>query len=67
MLLIGKLDRHLAEIDRSTQARVARIMDALSRINPSPDKATTQLGLVAHMNNLKAMAEETVLEELVYA
>ena len=67
MLLTGKLDRHLAEIDRSAQERVDRIMDDLSRTNPAPDKEADQLGWVAHMNSLKAMAEEIVLEELVYA
>ena len=34
--------------------------------NPAPDKATQQLAWVAHMNSLKAQAEEIVLQELVY-
>ncbi len=34
--------------------------------NPAPDKATQQLAWVAHMNSLKAQAEESVLRELVY-
>ena len=34
--------------------------------NPAPDKATQQLAWVAHMNSLKAQAEEIVLRELVY-
>lgn len=38
MLLTGKLDRHLAEIDRSAQERVDRIMDDLSKTNPAPGK-----------------------------
>ena len=39
--------------------------DLLAR-NPAPDKATQQLAWVAHMNCLKAQAEEIVLQELVY-
>ena len=42
-------------------------MDDLNRTNPAPDKEADQLGWAAHMNSLKAMAEEIVLEELVYA
>ena len=39
--------------------------DLLAR-NPAPDKATQQLAWVAHMNSLKAQAEEIILRELVY-
>ena len=67
MLLTGKLDRHLVEIDRSAQARIDMIIEELSKANPSPDKEADPLSWAAHMNNLKAMAEEIVLEELVYA
>ena len=41
-------------------------MDELLTKNPTPDKATQQLAWVAHMNSLKAQAEEIVLQELVY-
>lgn len=34
--------------------------------NPVPDKATQQLAWVAHMNSLRAQAEEIILHELVY-
>ena len=34
--------------------------------NPAPDKATQQLEWVAHMNSLKAQAEEIILQELIY-
>ncbi len=34
--------------------------------NPAPDKMTQQLAWVAHLNSLKAQAEELVLAELVY-
>ena len=41
-------------------------MEELWANNPAPDKATQQLVWVAHMNSLKAQAEESVLRELVY-
>ena len=34
--------------------------------NPAPDKETQQLAWVAHVNSLKAQAEEIILQELVY-
>ena len=67
MLMTGKLERHLAEIDRTAQERVERIVARLAVSFPAPDKATDPLGWAAHMNGLAAMAEETVLHELVYA
>ena len=33
---------------------------------PAPDEARAQLLWVAHMNGLKAQAEEIILSELVY-
>ena len=41
-------------------------MEELLAKNSAPDKATQQLAWVAHMNSLKAQAEEIVLRELVY-
>ena len=42
------------------------LMKELLVKNPAPDKATQQLAWVAHMNSLKAQAEEIVLRELIY-
>jgi hypothetical protein len=36
------------------------------KTDPAPDKATDQMGWVQHMNSLKAAAEETVLNDLIY-
>ncbi len=63
MLMTGKLERHLAEIDRSAQER---IVDRLTKTFPPPDKASDPLGWAAHMNGLVAMAEEGVVREVVY-
>ncbi|MCD8336388.1 MAG: TnpV protein [Lachnospiraceae bacterium] len=64
--LSGKLNRHLSEIDRAANERMEVLMEQLSERFPAPDKAADQLAWAAHMNNLTAMAEETVLTELVY-
>ena len=58
MLMTGKLERHLAEIDHTAQEQVERIVDQLAKSFPPPDKADDPLGWAAHMNGLTAMAEE---------
>ena len=65
MLLTGKLDIHLADIDRDAQRRLEHIEDQMLKANPAPDKKD-QLGWVAHMNVVTATAEEIVLAELIY-
>ena len=67
LLLSGKLDGYLAEIDRTAQERMEVIMGNLLERFPAPDKEADQMAWAAHMNGLTAMAEETVLTELVYS
>ncbi|MCD7750482.1 MAG: TnpV protein [Lachnospiraceae bacterium] len=67
MVLTGKLNRHLAEIEKTAQERLELLMEQLLQKYPAPDKAKDQMAWVGHMNNLKAMAEETILTELVYS
>ncbi|MCD8106801.1 MAG: TnpV protein [Oscillospiraceae bacterium] len=66
MTLTGKLNRHLAEVETSAQEMMETLMPKLLQKYPAPDKSKEQLQWVAHMNNLTAMAEETVLAEVVY-
>lgn len=66
LMLSGKLNSHLAEIDRTARERVERITAQLLERNPAPDKATDQMAWVSHMNSLRHQAEETVLTELIY-
>ena len=66
LLATGKLSRHLSEIDQTAQRRVDQIVTQLLVRNPAPDKETDPLGWMGHMNDLLAMAEETVLSELIY-
>ena len=66
MVLTETLFPHLREVQRTCEKRIALLMTDLLGKNPAPDKATQQLAWVAHMNSLKAQAEESVLRELVY-
>lgn len=66
MLLTGKLEKHLMEIEKAAQERMEVLMNGLLIQYPAPDKEEDQMKWVAHMNNLQQMAEESVLTELVY-
>ena len=66
LLLSGKLNQHLLEIDRTANSRMEQIISQLLQTSPAPDKATNQMSWVQHMNALTQQAEEIVLTELVY-
>ena len=68
LLLTGKLDAHLAEIDHSCNERIELIMNQLARREGVTEalKATDQMTWGARMNSIRARAEEIVLSELVY-
>ena len=68
LLLTGKLDEHLAEIDLTCTERVELITNQLSQREGVTEalKATDQMTWVARMNSIRARAEEIVLSELVY-
>ena len=69
MMLSGKLDSHLAEIDRQATEMVDSLTERMAAeqgVNESL-KASDQLEWVGLMNNIRASAEEVVLTELVYA
>ena len=69
MMLSGKLDSHLAEIDRQATEMVENLtsrMAAEQGVNESL-KASDPLKWVGLMNNIQASAEEVALTELVYA
>lgn len=66
LMMQGKLNSHLAEIDRTARERVELIVSQLLEKDPAPDKAINQMGWVQHMNSLKDQAEEIVLAELIY-
>lgn len=66
MMLTGKLDGHLLEIEKTAQERMEILMAGLLQKYPAQDKEADPLAWTAHMNMLTAMAEETVLAEVVY-
>ena len=66
MVLEETLFPHLWEVQHSCEKRMELLMADLLANNPAPDKATQQLAWVAHMNSLKAQAEECILYEIVY-
>ena len=67
MLLNSSLWPHMQEVQRTASEQVERTIAALADMFPAPDKERAQLLWVAHMNGLKAQAEEVVVREIVYA
>lgn len=66
MLLNGTLWPHLQEVQRAASEQLERTIAALADKFPAPDKERSQLLWAAHMNGLKAQAEEVVVREIVY-
>ena len=69
MMLSGKLDSHLAEIDREATEMVDSLTERMAAeqgVNESL-KASDPMKWVGLMNNIQASAEEVALTELVYA
>ncbi len=67
MMLSGKLDAHLVQIEQAANERMEVLLQRLIEKYPAPNKETEQMAWVAHINGLKNMAEETVLMELIYS
>ena len=67
MLLNGTLLPHLQDVQRAASEQLERTITALADKFPAPDKERSQLLWAAHMNGLKAQAEEVVVREIVYA
>ncbi len=67
MLLTGKLDRHLlGGGQKAAEERMEILVARLLREYPAPDKEAASLAWAAHMNMLVAIAEECVMNDLVY-
>ena len=68
MLLTGRLEPHLYQIDRQAQKQADQIVARLMKANGVDEamKARDPLGRVQAVNSFKAMAEERVLAELIY-
>ena len=67
LALKEELFPHCLEIGEEAEARLEPMMAELISRNPPPDKASDPMGWAAHMNSLKAQAEEVILSELIYS
>ena len=68
LILSEKLYTHLQEIDEAANRRLELMMPALMAQNGVTEslKASDPMQWTQMMNNLKAQAEETILNELIY-
>ncbi len=68
LLTTGKLDQHLAEIDRSCEERRELLISQMAKREGVTEtlKASNQMEWVRRMNSIQNRAEEIVLHELVY-
>ena len=66
MLLTGKLDRHLQDVQNAAEEQMELLVEGLLQSHPAPDKEADQLAWVAHLNMMIAIAEEIVIKELIY-
>ena len=68
MLLTGKLNEHLNQIDQEAREQVEMLMKQMAEKKGVTEelKAQDQMEWVRLMNNIKASAEEIILKNTVY-
>ena len=68
MLLTGKLNEHLNQIDQEVREQVETLMEQMIEKQGVTEelKAQDQMEWVRLMNNIKASAEEIILKNMVY-
>lgn len=68
LLLGGKLNSHIAQIDQQATERFDLLMKQLAEKEGVTEqfKAQDQMAWVQRMNNIRSRAEEIVLRELIY-
>ncbi|NLB80503.1 MAG: TnpV protein [Clostridiaceae bacterium] len=67
LMITGKLTEHLLEIDRMAKEQLEHLITKMTDSEKLPDKATQQMAWVQAMNNLRHLAEEQILSELVHS
>ena len=67
LTLTERLFPHCLEIEEAANERLELMMTQLLSQSLPPDKASDPMGWIAHMNTLKAQAEEVILSELIYS
>ena len=68
MILSGKLNEHLAEIDQTCYERMDLLVRQMAEREGVTEalKASDQMAWVGYMNNIRSRAEEIVLSEVVH-
>ena len=68
MLLNGKLDAHLEEIDQSASELFVKLVEDMAKRGGVTEtlKAVNQMEWVCRMNAIRSAAEEVVLHDLIY-
>ena len=69
MLLNGKLNAHLEEVDRTASEMLDRLIADMAKREGVTEalKAADQMAWVGAMNGIRSRAEEIVFREVVYA
>ena len=69
LLLQNKLTEHLLEIDRTAREQVEQTMAQMAQTENVTEKmkAENQMLWIQRMNSIRQRAEETVLNDLIYA
>lgn len=62
----GKLNDHLAAVEQSARNRLDQIIRCLLVKHPAPDKKSKPISLAEHINKMKSVAREIVIQELIY-
>ena len=68
LILSGKLASYLAEIDKTCQERLDRMMPEMKKVENVTEalKSTDQMEWIRRMNNIHNRVEEILLDELIY-
>lgn len=68
MLLSGKLDAHLTEINQQAEEMFFRLVEQMAQMGGVSEelKAADQMAWVGRMNNIRNKAEEIIFNELIY-
>ena len=67
LMMDGKMEEHLGEIEQTSQMRVKQIIKQLAekfKVNEEM-KQSNQMEWIGQMNSIKAQAEEIVMQELI--
>ena len=69
MMLSGKLNSHLEEIDRQANEMLEGLTTQMAQSQGVTEslKATDMMSWVRQMNNIRSRVQETVLKQVVYA